>query len=51
MQRKVRVPVELQVQYDDIASLSHPQHADIIIERVNNGEDIVFELERPEDLK
>lgn len=45
VQPTVRVPVELRFKYDDIANLNDPQHAVISIERVNNGNDIVFELE------
>jgi hypothetical protein len=51
VQRKVSLPVRLQFQYADIASLADLQHARILVQEVNEGKGIVFELERPEDLK
>jgi hypothetical protein len=49
VQPTVRVPVDLRFEYDDISNLNDPQHAAISIERVNNGNDIVFALQRPEE--
>jgi hypothetical protein len=51
VQRTVRIPFEIFVEFPDIPSLTDPATAGVSVQSVNNGEDVVFELERPEDLK
>ncbi len=51
VQRTVRIPFELLIAYESVTSLTDVEHVDVSVQNVNNGADVVFDLEFPEDLK
>lgn len=50
VQRTVRVPFQIFIQFEHISSLTDAGSANVSVQNVNDGKDVVFELERPEDL-
>jgi hypothetical protein len=51
VQRTVRIPFEVLVEFEDIPSLTDAESAGMSVQNVNDGDDVIFDLERPEDLK
>ncbi len=51
VQRIVRVPFKVLVEYENVMSLTEPAHAHVSIEDVNNGADVVIDLDISDELK
>lgn len=51
VQRTVRIPFEVFVEFEDDTSLTHVEGVSVSVQNVNDGNDVVFDLERPEDLR
>ena len=51
VQRTVGIPFEVFVEFQNIPSLTDAGSAGVSVQNVNDGDDVVFDLERPEDLK
>jgi hypothetical protein len=49
--RAIHIPVEYRVEYPGILDLSDPSNATVMVESVNAGRDLFFDLDRPEDSK
>lgn len=51
VQRTVRIPFEVLIRFGDVASRADGTTVTVTVQKVNAGEDVEFDLERPEDLR